>query len=283
MTGRRLNALTLAVAVTAGSFALGAGPAAAPADARTVIGVVTEQDISRIDPDRTVDLTIRKARPNPYDQPPLSSDGKPLAPLGGSVFTVARVSGVDLTTQAGWDAARGMTLAQARDRGLEPGVMATTDTEGNAYFTGLPIGLYYVTETPPDTPGQRYPVAAPFLITLPVGYIDGKSWAYTVEIEAKNAPEPGLPIIPLPVLPIVLLPGSSSSVPGGSSIPGGSGVPAQDQGVPGTSGQPVQSTAPTRKLPALATTGASVLGVVALGAAFIGAGVYLVRRNRRRA
>lgn len=114
MTGRRLSALTLAVAVTAGSFALGAGPAAAPADARTVIGVVTEQDISRIDPDRTVDLTIRKARPNPYDQPPLSSEGKPLAPLGGSVFTVSRVSGVDLRTQEGWDTARGMTLAQAR-------------------------------------------------------------------------------------------------------------------------------------------------------------------------
>ena len=138
------------------------------------------------------------------------------SPLGGSVFTVSRVSGVVLRTQEGGDAARGMALAQARDRGLEPGVTAATDAEGRAQFTGLPIGLYYVTETPPDTPGQDQ--VTPVLVEKTLG----------------------------------------------------------------ASGQPVQSSAPTRKLPSLATTASSVLGVVALGAVLIGAGVCLVRRNRRR-
>lgn len=283
---RRLSAITLALAL--GGAGLGFGAAPAVAATRTVVGVVTDHAIADIDAQRTVTLTVRKVQPNPYDEVP---DGQlPPAPLGGSVFTAHRINGVDLSTAEGWEMARTISLAEAHARGLTETATAVTSSEGVATFPGLPVGLYYIVETPPDTPGYTYHTAAPFLITLPTGHADGRSWNYEVVVEAKNSPLPTpqppggstVPLIPIPVpIPIPI---GGSSVPGsavpGSAVPG-SAVPSEaapEQPNSVTPGDPEQQTPRLLRLP---VTGAGVIGLVLIGLGLIAVGVITMRRARR--
>ncbi|WP_460490492.1 SpaH/EbpB family LPXTG-anchored major pilin, partial [Corynebacterium nasicanis] len=191
----RLGSIMLAGALAASGLGLGAGMA----DARIVDGRVSQQAVSQIDPTRLISLTIRKAKPNPFDETP--GNTLPWAPVEGVTFTIQRVQGVDLTTQEGWDLAHSLTVAQAIARGLEAPISAVTNAQGEAYFTGLPVGLYYVVETPRHLDGYRYHTAAPFLLTLPTGDVDGVTWDYDVVVVAKGSPEPTPTTTPPPPPP----------------------------------------------------------------------------------
>lgn len=117
--------------------------------------------------------------------------------IDGVEFTISRIDGIDLTTNAGWQSAA--TLAEGFDP-ADPlaslGNPTLVDTQslttgeggqsaGQAAFTGLDFGLYLVQET--STPGNVVP-AAPFLITLPLtNPVDLDEWLYDVFAYPKNS------------------------------------------------------------------------------------------------
>ncbi|MCL2794579.1 MAG: SpaH/EbpB family LPXTG-anchored major pilin [Microbacteriaceae bacterium] len=121
--------------------------------------------------------------------------------LDGVTFTVQQVNTIDLTTQAGWDAAgnlattynsaapTGNAAAQSTVTGagytLGTAQSQVTANGGIANFTGLPLGVYLVEET--AAPAGVVP-AAPFLVTLPMTDPSSTSaWNYNVYVYPKNA------------------------------------------------------------------------------------------------
>ncbi|MFZ1381792.1 MAG: SpaH/EbpB family LPXTG-anchored major pilin [Scrofimicrobium sp.] len=181
-------------AVTAVVFALGG----------TVAANATPNIPSVPDPDTRGTLNIYK-----FEQPAslgTAGDGMPedttgLKPLGGVQFTIKKVPGVDLSTNAGWQTAGTMTVDQAKAAVVSvTGISETTGPGmGLAQFTDLPIGLYYVEET--VWPSGATP-SAPFLVTVPITnarpvigtgseatpeFPAGTTWLYQVNVYPKNA------------------------------------------------------------------------------------------------
>ncbi|MBO1769969.1 SpaH/EbpB family LPXTG-anchored major pilin [Agrococcus sp. TF02-05] len=142
-------------------------------------------------------LTIHKFA-QPENAAPLPNDGREieqadidalnLRPLSGVEFTVTRVPGVELTTNAGWEAADAMTVDEAQtaiDTSASPVDSRADDTvNGVVTFSNLPDGLYLVTETDLGDNGIAIP-AQPFLVTLPLPVAD--KWVYDVHIYPKNS------------------------------------------------------------------------------------------------
>lgn len=174
---------------------LAAVGAVAPASAVTLPGNI-DSAINRT-------LTLHKHALGPSTPLNPQSTGQELAtppadPLAGAQFTATLVSGIDLTTAAGWTQAAQLTPAQAAQR---PNTVSFTSTVSNAagvstfpvdaaqYPTGLPIGVYLVTETQLP-PGATNP-AAPFLVTLPTptgaAGSPANQWIYDVHVYPKNA------------------------------------------------------------------------------------------------
>lgn len=252
---KRTTRLTRAAASIAVVAAMSLGGAVHMADARTVIGVVDSQAISAIDPTRSIDLTLIKTPPNAYEDLPVGDI--PAGVIEGVTFTVLKVNGVDLTTEAGWTLARGMTIAQARQRGFSAEYSAVTDVTGTARFTGLGVGLYLVTETPPPNPNVNYEQSAEFLITLPTGGDDGEHWNYDVTVYTKDKVKPTDPPTTTPTTPTTTTTTTTPTTPT---------TPVPDKG--------------TTPPPGLAMTGANVAGLLALALAFIAGGALLIRRGR---
>ncbi|WJY67032.1 SpaH/EbpB family LPXTG-anchored major pilin [Corynebacterium auris] len=277
-----MNKTKIAVLLVAGALAFAPG-----AEARTVTGKTDNVAVEAIDSTRSVDLTITKSPRNPYDDPPpnMLPDGG----LAGFTFELRRVEGVDLTTASGWEKARAMSLDEARQAANGPRYTATTDSTGTARFTDLPIGLYYVVETPPDRPGYTWFYGGPFLITLPIGDATETQWLYDVTIRAKS-PLPGTPptttpptATPPPATPPTMTPPTStpptttppqppSTMPGPGPTPAPGDTPTPGAPVPGE-GQPGD-------VPRLASTGANVVTIALLGLAMVLLGIVLARRRR---
>ena len=175
--------------------ALTAVGAVAPASAVTLPGNV-DSTVNRT-------LTIHKHALGPSTPLNPISNGQELAtppadPLAGAQFTATLVSGVDLTTAAGWTQAAQLSPAQAAQR---PNTVSFPSTVSNGagvstfpvdaatYPSGLPIGLYLITETQLP-PGATNP-AAPFLVTLPLATgaagSPSNQWIYDVHVYPKNA------------------------------------------------------------------------------------------------
>lgn len=193
-TSFRKRAGALLGVLTLGAIA--AFGAAAPASAVTLPG--------NIDTTVTRTLTIHKHALGPSTPNNPISDGQQLAtppadPLAGAQFTATLVSGVDLSTSAGWTQAAQLTPAQAAQR---PNTVSFTSSLSNAsgvatfspdaaqYPNGLPIGLYLITET--VTPPTATNPAAPFLLTLPLptgsqATANANQWIYDVHVYPKNA------------------------------------------------------------------------------------------------
>lgn len=126
------------------------------------------------------------------DTPP----GDAVPGVGYTVYRVLDAEGeaLDLTTQAGWAAAQGVTLGEVYANGapvaarVGTGVPGTTGAGGTATFNDLAAGLYLVVEedNPTDAEGNALAPAAPFLVTVPLTNPDGNGWLSDVHVYPKN-------------------------------------------------------------------------------------------------
>ncbi|OCL37088.1 hypothetical protein BCR15_11500 [Tessaracoccus lapidicaptus] len=211
---------------------LGLAPALADAgDPYSVNGVNQENTSNKalINPDANVQLQIHKylgANLVDTNGMPIYGDGSEttvtgLPALQGVVFDVyqvytdsAKTLPVDLTSNAGWEAAsaiNGYTLTQANINAgsfmigsttyyLGTAVPVTTDATGTATFTKVDgVGLYLVNEDIMAstnvinvTSGAQVATSsitptAPFFVTLPLTNPDATSrWMYDVDVYPKN-------------------------------------------------------------------------------------------------
>lgn len=147
-----------------------------------------------IDTSRTGTLNIHKYAGDQGDEgdgTEQTIDTATHTPLEGVQFKVQQVTkangkDIDLTTPEGWDAIQALTVAQAETGTLSEASDSpvTTDENGLATLSGLPLGLYLVSET---SPGENTIVSKvpPFLVTLPLPTGNG-NWLYDVNVYPKN-------------------------------------------------------------------------------------------------
>lgn len=176
------------VALAAAGMVLLGGVTAAPA-AAAPIG-------PNLDPNATGSIIVHKLV-QPAAATGLPNDGSALTPeqlaglipLAGVGFSTQRVSSIDLTTNAGWDATNGLTAAAVlNDPATYPLTASgsgTTNASGDATFGGLPVGLYLVTETDPGA-NPIAQMSPPFLVTIPLS-TENDTWLYDVNVYPKNA------------------------------------------------------------------------------------------------
>lgn len=174
-------ATRLAAATAAAALALGAP---ALADARVVTGNDRGIAAESVDKQRPIALTVKKTATNPYDDVPA---GQKPAVIEGAVFTLSRVEGIDVTTTAGREQARGMTLADAYSNGTTRTATATTGADGVARFEGLAPGLYLLEESAPDA-AHNYRLSGPQLVLLPLGDVTGQRFTYDNVVVTKPTP-----------------------------------------------------------------------------------------------
>lgn len=192
-TGRSV-ALIITALLALVLLAFGARPAAAAA----ITGDVEGLAVGSIDPSAHYSLTVIRTAPNPFDDPSVHAGE---AAAAGIEVTIRRVNGIDLTTAAGWNAARDLEASTVADLG--PARTAITDDRGRARFDDIAIGVYLVVETPAR--GTR---PAPFLVTVPSGDVEKPRWIRAVEVYAKDAPPdapeppPSTPPNPVPPEPV---------------------------------------------------------------------------------
>ncbi|WP_309074175.1 SpaH/EbpB family LPXTG-anchored major pilin [Paenarthrobacter sp.] len=128
-----------------------------------------------------------------FAQPVPDTSG--FTPLAGVEFTIQQVNTIDLSTNAGWDAAHNLSsvFAPSDPSGsitgagytLAAGQAQTTAADGIAAFNNLPVGLYLVTET--NYPAGVTP-SAPFLISVPLTDPENNdNWIYDVHVYPKNS------------------------------------------------------------------------------------------------
>lgn len=303
---RQAAALCAAALAVAGTCALPA------ADARVISGNDAGLAAEDVDKQQPITLTVRKAATNPYDDVP---DGEKPAAIAGAVFTLSRVSGVDVTTAQGRERAKGFTLDDAASTGLTDTVQRTTDASGEARFTDLTAGLYLLEESAPGG-DLNYQLSSPKLVILPLGNVSGEGFEYENVVVTKaepNTPPPGqnsetsTPATPTrtpstststapkrpPLLPVPLPLGphtENTTAPGTPSQPAatGSGGTAEGGGAAGGAASSAPG-APEMNPPqggartgGLASTGASVLWLLGVGAVLALLGSVLARRKRDR-
>ena len=196
------------------SLALGTPAAFADVGDQTKVDGVSQaaSNPSLVNGDATVQLNIEKHFGATTGQSNNGTAETVTTPkLQGVVFDVYQVVGVDLTTNAGWDAA-------AAAEGVQPNAAltsvviggqtyslvkvqsVTTDATGTATFTKANgVGLYFVKENLGSSTSiinlaDNSPVAAstvtpssPFFVTLPMtNPTDLASWMYDVRVYPKN-------------------------------------------------------------------------------------------------
>lgn len=153
------------------------------------------------DPTKTGSINIHKfATPDsptslPHNGTAVDTTG--LTPVAGVVFSIQQVTGIDLTTNQGWQNANTLSgtfnpsNASASITGAGYGLSTaggspvTTAADGSASLSGLPLGLYLVTET--SWPAGATP-SAPFLVSVPLtDPTNENAWLYNVNVYPKNA------------------------------------------------------------------------------------------------
>lgn len=231
-----------------------------------------------------------------------SEDPNPVR--AGYTVTMQRVIDVDVTTEAGYNRAREMSVEEARELGLDSGVSGVTDQDGTVWFSNIPAGLYLIeTESPAD---QEHVYTFPDrLAILPVA--DGTGgWTSTVNIHAKA--EPDCPECPPEmssrsfgwwIALLLLLKAMNIFVPPVVGFPGGSRdlgpgpEPAPTTATPDSpepeSPDPAPGSEPAETPPppgqpqrsSLASTGASVIGLILIGIAVVLMGLGVARNGNR--
>lgn len=280
-----LPASVLAVALCAGL----ATPLAT-ANERVISGNDQDVNASTVDSSRSIDVTFRKIPLNPYDD--RDPNALPDGGVEGLTFTLSKVKGFDVTAETGRDAAKKMTVKKVREAGLDKVASENTDSEGKALFTGLHPGLYLVEESAPDSE-HDYRLSDPRLIILPLGNPTGTEFEYDSVAVMKGRPStpPSTPPTVPPTEPDT--PGKTTTPkrPPRENTPPGERTTHPDR--PGSTterdvevlGQePPEGGSGTgsrsHNSGVLASTGASVLGLIGFGAVLIIAGLWLSRRKK---
>ncbi|MCW4466132.1 SpaH/EbpB family LPXTG-anchored major pilin [Glutamicibacter sp. MNS18] len=155
--------------------------------AMTLGSTVPASAAQNINPEATGSITIHK-----FEEPTTATglpnngtqqDTSGLKPIGGVTFTAQRVD-TDLSDAQNWQGLEQYTVAQAQENLVAGSAQdKVTNTQGVAAFTGLPVGLYLVTETSvgENNIGLR---GEPFLVTMPLALDNG--WLYDVHVYPKN-------------------------------------------------------------------------------------------------
>ena len=284
--------------VAAGSIAAmigvsAAGASVALADTRVVSGNDTKLVAENVDKESRLSLVVRKVATNPYDDVP--EGAKPSA-IAGALFTLSRVEGIDVTTTAGREAAKGFSLDDVASHTLTNATTRTTDAEGVANFTNLVPGLYLLEEAAPDA-DYNYHLSSPKLIILPLGNATGDGFDYENVVVTK--PEPSRPPTttttrtrppatetttrpPLPPIPPITVTTRTSTPTTHVTEP-----PVTTTLTPPTTTIPGKTTGTTTVAPpskssrdgGLASTGANVLWLAGIAVILILGGFFLARRN----
>lgn len=172
------------------------GLALAPTTCTASAAAATFQAVNpgTIDPNATGTLTIHAVLGTPLDQTAYPADGRELTlpagvtPLPGAVYTVTRVTGVDLTTAAGWSLAGTYfdNVEAVRSHLGSVLTSAPTNSAGVTTISGLPVGLYLVHEASgADHDGMTS--VRDFLVTVPTANpVAGPEWLYTVHVYPKR-------------------------------------------------------------------------------------------------
>lgn len=180
----------------AAALSLGVAPLA-PAYAQ--VGTVRPDGNVRVS-DSTIDtnakgtLTIfKRANPNPTQDPTGEVvNSAPGGALAGAGFTLYKVTNVDLSTNAGIAAASKLTVATAVKGDAVGGGEKTTDADGKASWSDLPVGAYILRET--KTPAGYSP-AADSLVFVPMTRANatngGTQWLYDITAYPKNTSKEG--------------------------------------------------------------------------------------------
>lgn len=264
------------------------------ADAKVISGYAGAS--VHVDPtaigDEPNSLTITLPKGNPFDELPPGE--LPPGSLSGYTFTLKRVAGIDIRTRGGYDSALRLTVDEARDRGFTDSALSrVSDEQGKVRFDGLPAGVYLIEVEPPAREGEKHEDIRPMLIILPATNEDG-SWLHELSVKAKTEDDGG------DVPPPTDIPDPRPTpTPTTTSTPTDTPVPrptttstsTQDRpltsitGTPGSTTSPVAGPStdqPGKSTPRqLAQTGASVLGIVAVGTLLLLLGGYVMRRNNK--
>ncbi|MDC7109783.1 SpaH/EbpB family LPXTG-anchored major pilin [Corynebacterium pseudodiphtheriticum] len=167
-------------------------PFGAPAAAGSPNGLPTAAQADLIDANNTGTLKIKKILGDPQLNGGATHHGAPSEDskfLQGATFNIKRLD-IDLTVQQGWRTLNDLVanpekIEETPDHSTQPAEekrSQTTNTEGEATFDEIPMGVYVVTEES----REGYSTSAPFLVSLP--YSDGNSgkWEYTRTVYPKN-------------------------------------------------------------------------------------------------
>lgn len=272
------------LALTVASIAVGTSLALAPATAETDSKVVSgyADSSATVDPstigDELNSLTISLPKENPFDE--VEEGELPPDALNNYKFTLKRIAGVDVRTSAGYEKALKLTPLDATRLGFtDPVQVKVSDDSGEVTFNNLPAGLYFIEVEAPPRAGVKKKHIRPLLVVLPATDRDGK-WIHEISVSAKTD-ESGGRIVPPTEIPD---PRPSTTPPRPDSTPTTLAPPPQmttgSNVPPDQSDNKQSSNTPSHSVPGqLAHTGASVLGLTAIAAVLILAGVLLARRK----
>ncbi|MFV8381560.1 SpaH/EbpB family LPXTG-anchored major pilin [Corynebacterium hindlerae] len=124
---------------------------------------------------------------NPSNGLPLEQNPDGTEAVTGVKFTVSKVKGIDLTTDAGWKQLKDQTPESVKGNVEDPQTITTEN--GVATAENLAPGLYLVEEeaNPKDNQGNALVKSAPFLITLPMTHPTERTrWLNEVHVYPKN-------------------------------------------------------------------------------------------------
>lgn len=301
-TARTRRRLAGALLATAGLMSTLAGPAAittvlAPTASAAITGVDNHPPLSSIDTATRGSLTVTVPSPNPYDDG--YNDPVPFGGVAGTQITATRLP-VDITTQEGWDAVRGMNTedvvgamnaqdfvgaintedaaAQANAQGsaATESYDGYTDTNGSVTIANLPIGAYLVQATPPTTEGYWFVHPAATIVTLPLATTGAEGsagtavWEYNPQIITKiESTDPTTP------------PATTPDWATGDPLINDD--PTEDPNATDPADPSDAANSAGNNLGNLAMTGANVILAVGLAAMLTALGVVMIAHVRQRA
>lgn len=248
----------VAALAMAGMFAL----STPLADAQVVTGNDRGLNAVAVDKQKAISLTVRKIAPNPNDDVPAGE--LPPGPIGGAKFRLAKVRGIDVTTEAGREKAKYTDIDEARALGFDEALVETTNDAGYAYFTNLEPGLYLLEEQHRVDGIHEFAITAPKLVLLPLGDVTGTQFTYDGVVVTKKGPDTTTPP-----------PSTTPPPPTVTTTP-----PPETSTVTTPPTTPPETTTPKRDRPSgLPETGANVLWAAGLGALLVVVGIFLARRR----